>query len=435
MTTTGTNTTPLAAKRTPSDPLLPTNAAEVLASLRDAARTCATPFYLTDAATLVSRAEDLELAFPEPWVRQYSLKANDVPELVERLWRRGWGANVVSLGEWHLARAAGVPNYATTLEGIGKTDIELRAVAQAIHEGQPLRWISLESADEAEALASICRDVLRGHDACPDILLRLNPRVEPETIAGLAVGKPSSKFGMTEQELLDTAAKGSFADGTLRLRGVHVHVGSQLGGIRAWVDGAASALDVLEKLRTRPGGAAVDTIDFGGGFSVGEPGAPSPSDFAHGLSTMVRESGRELPPRCAIEPGRYVVADAGWIAATVLHVRERSGRQQVILDAGMTELMRPALYGAFHPVVPVLSSSGSSTLVETDVEGPVCESADSLGRHRLPILRRGDIVAIAYTGAYGSSLSSRYNGRSRPAEHALEQDGTFVQWRSPLPVT
>src|SRR4051794_347890 len=188
----------------------------IIAALSKAASGHATPCYVTDVASLARRARDLESAFPTAWIRQYSLKANDVPALVARLWERGWGANVVSLGEWRLAHAAGVPNEAISLEGIGKTDEEFRAVAHAVRNADPIRWISVESADEVEALARTCRDVL-DRSGAPDVLLRLNPQVTPETLAGLAVGKPSSKFGMTESELIGAATHDSFADGTLHL--------------------------------------------------------------------------------------------------------------------------------------------------------------------------------------------------------------------------
>ena len=130
-----------------------------------------------------------------------------------------------------------------------------------------------------------------------------------------------------------------------------------------------------------------------------------------------------MPSRVAIEPGRYVVAASGWVLARVLHVRCRGDRQQAVIDAGMTELIRPALYGARHPVYPVSSGWAQGELLETSVEGPVCESSDTLGVHRLPALRRGDLVAISGTGAYASCLASRYNGRPHPAEMFIHPSG------------
>lgn len=381
------------------------------------------------ATQLAARSKELWAAFPEPWIRQYSVKANDVPGVIRRLWQLGWGANVVSMGEWRLATAAGVPNDAISLEGIGKSDAELTAVARAVRDGDPIRWVALESVDEVEVLGSICRTVVGGFDA-PDVLLRLNPEVTPETHAGLAVGMATSKFGMAEDELLASAARPEFTDGTLRLRGIHVHVGSQLAGASAWIDGGVAAVEMLARLRELAGGEQADTVDFGGGFPAHDTNGPAPAEFAWGLAERLRAVGAALPRRSAIEPGRRLVADAGWVVSRVLQVRHRSGRQQIVLDAGMTELVRPALYGARHEVLALAASGDPDVLLDTDVEGPVCESADSFGRHRLPRLQRGDLVAVAHAGAYASSLSSRYNGRGRPAEFMVEEDGSVQLIRS-----
>ncbi len=401
--------------------------------MTEISRSHPTPFYVMLAPRLSARSVDLCSAFRDPWIRQYSVKANDVPGVIRRLGQLGWGANVVSLGEWRMAAAAGVPNARVSLEGIGKSDEDLAAVAWALREGEPIRWIAVESVEEIAALAAICRTVLGG-SASPDVLLRLNPEVAPETHAGLAVGKASSKFGMAADELMVAASRPEFADGTLRLRGVHVHVGSQLGGVAAWIDGAVAAVDMRSALSRLPSGGDVDTVDFGGGFPAHGADGPAPEEFALGLADRLNSTGRTLPPRCAIEPGRYLVADAGFVVSRVLAVRGRSGRQQVVIDAGLTELIRPALYGAHHDVVALGRDKERAPLIDTDVEGPVCESGDTFGRHRLPRLRRGDLVAIADAGAYASSLSSRYNGRRRPAEFLIEEDGSVRTLRAAVPV-
>jgi diaminopimelate decarboxylase len=182
-----------------------------------------------------------------------------------------------------------------------------------------------------------------------------------------------------------------------------------------------------------------DTLDVGGGFPVpalGEPG-PDPARFARELPPLLDTLPADRRPRrLAIEPGRYLVAGAGWLVARVLHVRERAGRQ-IVLDAGMTELIRPALYGARHDVVALTSlgravdDGGVATAdpAPVDVHGPICESTDALAEHRLPPLRRGDIVAIRDAGAYGASLSSTYNGRPRPPQVLLAVDGALALGR------
>jgi diaminopimelate decarboxylase len=383
-----------------------------------------TPLYVTDLPTLDRCAAEIESAFPDPWLRQYSLKANGLPAVVRRLARRGWGGNVVSAGEWRLARRAGLPHAAISFEGIGKTDRELEMVARAAADGQPLRWLSVESADELRALSRAHRNLQAWHHGRPSVgvLVRLNPQVDPETTAGLAVGRTSSKFGLTAGEVRQLSLAGAFGDPGICLRGVHVHVGSQLAGTAAWTAGARAALEIWAQLRER-WGDRVDTVDFGGGFPSGVAAAPSPAAFRQALDDLIASQNLAVPPRVAIEPGRYVVAASGWILARVLHVRYRGGRQQAVIDAGMTELIRPALYGARHPVRPVSSCRAPGELLDTAVEGPVCESSDTLGVHRLPALRRGDLVAISGSGAYASCFASRYNGRPRPAEVFIHPSG------------
>ncbi|HET7703964.1 MAG TPA: hypothetical protein VFK35_11235 [Candidatus Limnocylindrales bacterium] len=408
----------------------------ITGELRAAARRFGTPLYLTDEATVAAAIDELRLAFPDPWIRQYSVKANDATAVIRLATgaRRGMGANVVSRGEWAAARAAGLPNERITLEGVGKTDADLAAAVRAAADGRPLLWMAIESADEAEALAARARRAGLGTGGTPalDVLVRLNPDVAPETQAGLAVGAGGSKFGMTETELSAVVERLASDDGrAVRVRGIQIHVGSQLGAVDAWRDSVRKALALLGLLR---GGLAdVDTLDVGGGFGVpplGQPG-PRPERFARELPALLEAIPADRRPhRFAIEPGRFVVARAGWLVGRVLHVRERGGRQ-VVLDTGMTELIRPALYGGIHPIVALTSlgrplEAATAADALTDVHGPICESTDELGGHLLPPLRRGDLVAIRDAGAYGASLSSTYNGRPRPPQVVLTADGRLV---------
>ena len=256
----------------------------IAVNLRAAARRYGTPLYLTDAGTLAAAAEEVRAAFPDPWIRQYSVKANDVAALVARVATHGFGANVVSLGEWSIARRAGLPNQAITFEGIGKTDADLRAVVAAAAAGDPLRWVTVESADEAAALSDMAR---RAGSVRLDVLVRFNPAVEPETQHGLAVGAGSSKFGLADDELGAAIEAGGGPDGPLRWRGLHLHVGSQLGAIDAWRDAVRRALALVGLL----GGGlpAFDTLDVGGGFPVGALGDPSPRPerFARELPAQI----------------------------------------------------------------------------------------------------------------------------------------------------
>jgi diaminopimelate decarboxylase len=384
---------------------------------------------VTDLATLDEACRDVTAAFPDPIIRQYSVKANDVGALVAAIATRGFGANVVSRGEWSIAVRAGVPNARITLEGIGKSAADLRSAALAAADGQPLKWVAVESPEEAAALATVAR---RSGAPPIDVLYRLNPDVAPETVAGLAVGAGATKFGMIETEIGAAIEAGGGAFGPLRPRGIHLHVGSQLGAVDAWRDAVRKALALTALWRGSID--TFDTLDLGGGFPVaptGEP-APAPERFARELGPLLDTVPADRrPTRLAIEPGRFLVARSGWLVARVLHARERAGRQ-VVLDAGMTELIRPALYGAHHPVRaltslgrPVMDGAAApkADVAPTRVEGPICESTDALGTHDLPPLRRGDLVAVADAGAYATSLGSTYNGRPRPPQVLLDQGG------------
>jgi diaminopimelate decarboxylase len=388
-----------------------------------------TPLYFYDLVRLRADAARLSRSFPEPWIRLYAMKANGLPGLLRELPSLGFGASAVSGGELSLAGRAGFPPERTVLEGIGKTGRDLRAAVQLASAGTPLLWTSLESTDEAAALAALAARAGVGMD----VLIRVNPEAQPETHRGLAVGAAESKFGVLPEELAEVVAAGGGVDGPLRWRGIHVHIGSQLGAVDAWRGAVRYGLRLLSLQR----GAlpAFDTLDAGSGFPValGEEGTvPSPARFAEEANAELRELAvGARPARLAIEPGRAIVARCGWLVGRVLHVRDRA-RPMIVLDAGMTELIRPALYGAEHPIV-ALTSMGRA--VEADladagwptvrVDGPICESTDSLGAARLPALKRGDLVAIGVAGAYGSSMAMSYNGRPRPPEIAW--DGNALQ--------
>jgi diaminopimelate decarboxylase len=290
--------------------------------------------------------------------------------------------------------------------------------------------MAVESLDEAERLAELAA-APTATGAPLDVLFRLNPDVSPETQRGLAVGAGASKFGLTADELthaVDAVRTGRRA-GRLTPRGVHLHVGSQLGAVDAWRDGVRRALATLALVRGSV--PSFDTLDVGGGFPVRPPGepAPDPARFARELPGLLEAVPADRrPARLAIEPGRFLVARAGWLVARVLHARERGG-PLVVVDAGMTELIRPALYGAIHPIVALTSRgravAGDEPAGPTRVEGPICESTDQLGEHDLPPLRRGDLVAIGDAGAYGASLSSTYNGRPRAPQVLRAADGSL----------
>ena len=288
---------------------------------------------------------------------------------------------------------------------------------RAARDGDPLRWVAVESPEELDALLAIARRAGLGDGGRPrlDVLLRLNPDVTPETHAGLAVGRGSSKFGMTETELT-AAVAGIAADGPLRARGIHLHVGSQLGAVDAWRDAVRRGLALLALIGA--GRDGFDTFDVGGGFPVGDPGTiPTPAHFGREVQPLLDA----LPPdrrpaRLAVEPGRFLVAGAGRLVARVLHVRERAGAERVVvLDAGMTELIRPALYGATHPVVALTSLGRPLDDAGRDPSGTLVATQDRAGRRarsaRAPT--PSTPTSCRRSGAATSSRSAR-RGRTPP---------------------
>ena len=412
----------------------PDRLAAIAARLREAASRHGTPAYVTDEATLIAAGLELRAAFPDPWMRQYSVKANDVPAIIGAVaTSAAAGANVVSRGEWALARRAGLPNEAITLEGIGKSDADLRAAVRAAADGAPLRWVAVESEAEVAILAALARRAGLGRDGRPP---RRPVPAQPGRRAGNAcrAGRGCGRLEVRDDRggagrRARRRAGGRPGPPAARHpppRRVAARARSTRGATP--FGGRSRSFALLRGTRpssTRSTSAAGSRLVRWASRRRGRPGSPG----------SCRPCSRRSRPtaarrRLAIEPGRFLVARAGWLVGRVLHVRERGGRQ-VVLDAGMTELIRPALYGARHAIVALTSlgrpgrrrRSPAGRSSRRDVDGPICESTDALGEHPLPPLRRGDLVAIRDAGAYGASLSSTYNGRPRPPQVLLDADG------------
>ena len=370
--------------------------------LADLAARFGTPLYVYSRQQLQANYRRIREAF-DPLGAQvrYSVKANSNGALLRLLREWAAGFDVVSGGELYRSLRAGADPRTIVLAGVGKTKAELRF---AVTTG--VGWINVEAREELAALEAIAAEV----GARPQVALRLNPALDADTHRHIATGGHRSKFGvdLDEAELL-LAGAARFAH--LDLAWLHVHVGSQLASPDATVVAVGKALVLIDRYRLR-------MLDVGGGFPVdyrsGAGSPPDPSAFAQALAPLLRDRRLEL----LIEPGRSIVADAGLLLARVLNVKSRAGRQIVVVDAGMTDLIRPALYEAYHPIVP-LAARGDS--IPSDVVGPVCESADAFATDRpLPPLQPGDLLAITHAGAYGYVMASNYNSRPRPAEVLID---------------
>jgi diaminopimelate decarboxylase len=360
-----------------------------------------TPLYVYSANAIRANYRRLAAAFaPLSPLICYAVKANFNLALLHLLREEGAGFDIVSGGELYRALRAGADPAHIVFAGVGKTDAELNE-ALAANVG----WFNVESADEVARLNA--RALALGRRAT--VALRLNPGVDPDTHHHIRTGGSGSKFGIPLPEALFLAAGwGRFP--ALDLRGVHIHIGSQVSDATPTLAALEVALDFARQVHS------IDHVDLGGGFPVpyrdSDHFAPI-EDFAAPLVERLRPLAGNYSFH--LEPGRYLVANAGALLATVQAVKDVAGRRTLILDAGMHTLLRPALYDAHHRALPLREPSGVS--IPTDLAGPICESADVLARDRaLPPLLPGDVLALLDAGAYGFSMASNYNSQPRPAE-------------------
>jgi diaminopimelate decarboxylase len=320
------------------------------------------------------------------------------------------GADVVSGGELAKTLRAGVPAERIVFSGVGKTRDEIRAALAA-----GIRSINAESADELQEVGAQARDL----GVVAPISVRLNPDVAAETHDYLATGAAASKFGLEREAAVD-AVRAAAEDEALAPVGLSFHVGSQLLDPTPVLDAAGRAAELWRQLADE--GIALRDFDAGGGIGIAYDEGPGP-DLAAFVDPLM-EVARGLDATLVLEPGRYLVAPAGVFVTRVHHVKHAGGRTIVVCDGGSNDLIRPALYGAEHPLEVL--ADGQRDLGRLDVVGPLCESSDFLALDRtLPVPRPGDLIRIRLAGAYGRVMSSTYNARPLCAEILLEAGG----WR------
>jgi diaminopimelate decarboxylase len=331
----------------------------------------------------------------------YSVKANSNLCILRLLRDAGAGFDIVSAGELARLERIGADPRQVVFSGVGKTAAEIDAALAA-----GILIFNVESAEELGLIEARARHL----DRPAGISLRINPDVEAATHPYIATGRAIHKFGVPPEEALALCRRAA-ASPLLRLRGLACHIGSQI----LQVDPFARALDEMLELAAslRAEGLELDYLDLGGGYGI-RYRREEPFDFAR-LAAHLRRRLEGSRYRLIVEPGRALVGEAGVLLARVLYVKRNPAKRFIVVDAGMSDLLRPALYGSQHEVVPVRRRAGPAH--RADVVGPICETADFLAQDReLPELAGGDLVAILTAGAYGYSLASNYNSRPRPAE-------------------
>lgn len=367
-----------------------------------------TPCYVYSANAIRERVQSLQGALQGLDTRIcYAVKANSNLAILQLMAGQGVGADIVSVGELRRALRAGIPPQAVVFSGVGKTACEM---AEALAAGV---WrFNVESHDELQTL----QRVAAGQGVVAQASVRVNPDVDAGTHAKISTGKSENKFGVSIGE-----ARRWFAEAALypnvRLDGLHAHIGSQilqLAPIRLALQRVAAFARELAGQ-----GHALSCIDVGGGLGVRYRQDQDPPLTADEYAAMLRETFAGFAGRLILEPGRYLVAEAGLLLTRVVRVKPGQARDFLIVDAAMNDLQRPALYDAWHDILPLHGRDAQT--VAYDVVGPVCETGDTFAlQRRMPACRAGDLIAIAGAGAYGASMASTYNSRPLAAEVLLD---------------
>jgi diaminopimelate decarboxylase len=372
-----------------------------------------TPFYCYSSATLERQYRRFAEAFADQGATiHYAVKANSNLAVIRTFGLLGAGADIVSEGELRRALAAGIPASRIVFSGIGKTREEM---GFALKSG--VRQINVESEPELAALS----EVASGLGTTASIALRVNPDVDARTHAKISTGKKENKFGIELGRVQAVALSAAALPG-IRLRGLAVHIGSQLTDLAPFRLAFARLAELVGELRAA--GLTIDQLDLGGGLGVSYQGETPPSllDYA----AIVKGAVDNLGVALAFEPGRLLVAEAGALVASVVYVKDGSTRRFLILDAAMNDLIRPALYEAWHEIVPLRQPRIGAPTEPVDIVGPVCETGDTFATQRaLPPVTEGELVAILSAGAYGAAMSSTYNSRLLIPE-VLAGNGEFA---------
>jgi len=392
------------------------------AKLIEIARQEKTPFYLYSTQTLIDNFKKCETAFAAvPHTICLALKANSNLRLLKILAQQGCGGDVVSGGELYLALQAGIPPDKIVFAGVGKTDEEIE---YAIQTG--VAAINVESPHELDVINQIAQRLQKE----AKVALRINPDIDIHGHPYISTGKAFNKFGIDWKLAPALYQELHHNQPLLKPVGVHCHIGSMIFEMAYYQAAAEKLKNLVTELRQS--GIALEQVDIGGGLGVNyqqplemyqlpalQPQAdtPQPESLAQAVLPILKP----LACRLFFEPGRFLMASAGVLITKVLFVKETRGNHFICVDTGMHHLIRPALYEAYHAILPL---TGPQKAVQTaDVVGPICESTDFLAKQRLmPCVKRGDYLAIMTAGAYGYSLATSYNGQPLPAEILVKVD-------------
>ena len=371
------------------------------ASIKEIAKKVGTPFYVYSTATLRRHFDLFESALSGiDHLICFAVKAASNQAILRTLANFGAGMDVVSGGEYKRAREAGVEGSQIVFSGVGKTGAEMKL---ALTEG--VRQFNVESEEELQVLSAIAHNM----DKVAPITIRVNPDVDAKTHEKIATGKAENKFGIPISRAREVYAKAASLPG-IKVVGIDVHIGSQLTQLLPFEEAYKKLADLTEMLRSD--GHEIKRLDLGGGLGIpygskdGSP--PTPKEYGQMIKRVLGHLNCEIE----IEPGRLLVGNAGLLVSEVIYVKKGHDREFLILDAAMNDLLRPALYEAYHDIVPVMQPSVNQKNTVYDVVGPVCETGDTFAKSRtMHICKPGELVAFRSAGAYGAAMASEYNTR------------------------
>ncbi|MCC5985799.1 MAG: diaminopimelate decarboxylase [Rhodobacteraceae bacterium] len=381
-------------------------------ALAEIAANVGTPFYCYSDATLTRHFRLFQEALsPLDHLICYAVKANSNLAVLRTLGALGAGMDVVSGGEYRRARAAGVPGEKIVFSGVGKTREEMR---HALEHG--IRQFNVESEPELHALSEVAATM----GATAPICLRLNPDVDAKTHEKIATGRKEDKFGVPIARAREIYAQAARLPG-LQVVGADMHIGSQLTDLAPFEAAYTKLADLTRTLRAD--GHQITRLDLGGGLGIPYTRSNETPPLPLEYGALVQRIFGEMDVEIEIEPGRLIVGNAGVLVAQVIYVKEGEGRDFLILDAAMNDLIRPAMYGAHHDIVPLREPVAGAPSQAFDIVGPVCESGDTFARARpMPPLAAGDLVAFRSAGAYGAVMASEYNTRPLIPEVMVKGD-------------
>ncbi|ATG42225.1 diaminopimelate decarboxylase [Phaeobacter sp. LSS9] len=380
-----------------------------------------TPFYLYSTATLLRHFHLFDDALKGmDHLVCYAMKAASNQAILKTLAQAGAGMDVVSQGEYLRAKAAGVPGDRIVFSGVGKTQDEIRT---ALSGG--IRQFNVESEPEMDVINAVALEL----GAVAPITVRVNPDVDAKTHAKIATGKSENKFGIPIARAREVYARAASLPG-LKVIGIDVHIGSQLTELAPFELAYQKVAELTEQLRAD--GHDIHRLDLGGGLGIPYTRSNDTPPLPVEYGAMVQRTLGHLGCEIEIEPGRLIAGNAGIMVSKVIYVKSGEDRDFLIIDGAMNDLIRPAMYEAYHDIVPVIEPGAGIEQRAYDIVGPVCETGDTFARHRdMPPLEAGDLVAFRSAGAYGAVMASEYNSRPLIPEVLVHGDQFAVIRRRP----